>query len=322
MTLLYSDPRFRDHDTGGHPECSARIEQVAGWLERGGLLARCERPEWRPVSDQRLLLCHDAEYLAAVRALAARGGGRVEVDTVVSPASVDVAALGVGAACDAVERVVRGEAKRAFCAIRPPGHHAVREGAMGFCLFGNAAIAARVAVDELGLDRVLVVDWDVHHGNGTQAEFYNDPRVGFLSMHRWPFYPGTGAADETGTGDGLGTTVNLPVTMGTSRDRCTSLFARELGDLADKMRPQLVILSAGFDAHRTDPVGSLGWEVEDFVSLTQSVVDVAAAHCDGRLVSLLEGGYNPPVLAECVAAHLGELLDRDQAEASDAVATK
>jgi acetoin utilization deacetylase AcuC-like enzyme len=188
---------------------------------------------------------------------------------------------------------------------------------MGFCLLGNVAIAARVALDELGLDRVLVVDWDVHHGNGTQEAFYDDPRVGFLSIHRWPFYPGTGGEDETGAGDGLGWTRNLAVTMGTSRDRALSWFARELESFADKLRPQLVLVSAGFDAHRADPVGSLGWETEDFASLTQTVLDVAAAHAGGRLVSVLEGGYNPPVLADCVAAHLAVLLERDADEAAD-----
>lgn len=318
MTLLYYDPHFRRHETAGHPECPARIEQVIARLERGGQADRCRRPEWRPATDERLLRCHDAEYLDAVRALASRGGGRAEVDTVVSPASMDVAALGAGAVCDAVERVVRGEERRAFCAIRPPGHHALREGAMGFCLLGNVAIAARVALQELGLERVLIVDWDVHHGNGTQAEFYDDPRVGFFSAHRWPFYPGTGEASETGAGDGLGFTKNLPITMGTSRDRCTSQIARELTDFADKLRPQLVLLSAGFDAHATDPVGSLGWETEDFVSLTQTAIDLAAAHSEGRLVSVLEGGYNPPVLGECVAAHLNEFLERDEDEAQDA----
>ncbi|MEQ8849398.1 histone deacetylase [Botrimarina sp.] len=318
MTLFYYDPHFRRHETGGHPECPARIEQVIGRLERSGLAAACTRPEWRPASDERLLRLHDADYLEAVRALAARGGGRAEVDTVVSPMSVDVAALAAGAACDAVERVVRGEARRAFCAVRPPGHHALREGAMGFCLLGNVAIAASVAVEELGLDRVLVVDWDVHHGNGTQAAFWTDPRVGFLSIHRWPFYPGTGGEDETGSGDGLGSTRNLPVEMGVSRDRCLSWFARELEDFADRLRPQLVLVSAGFDAHRTDPIGSLGWETEDFAALTQSVLDVAAAHAGGRLVSVLEGGYNPPVLADCVALHLSELLERDADEARDA----
>jgi len=317
MTLLYSNPHFLRHETGQHPENASRLEQVTGRLERSGLAERCARPVWQGADDTRLTRVHTPEHLAKLRRLAAHGGGRAEVDTLVSPDSVDVASLAAGAACDAVERVVRGEDRRALCLVRPPGHHALPGGAMGFCLLGNVAIAARVALDELGLDRVLVVDWDVHHGNGTQAMFYEDPRVGFLSIHRWPFYPGSGAEDETGAGDGLGFTRNLPVTMGTSRDRALSWFARELESFADKLRPQLVLVSAGFDAHRTDPVGSLGWETEDFASLTQTVLDVAEAHAGGRLVSVLEGGYNPPVLADCVAAHLGELLERDADEASE-----
>ena len=180
---------------------------------------------------------------------------------------------------------------------------------MGFCLFNNIAVAARVALDEHALDRVLVVDWDVHHGNGTQDMFYADGRVGFLSIHRWPFYPGTGDSDETGTGAGLGATVNLPTKFGTSREAYIQKFSAELEKLAARVRPQLVLVSAGFDSHRADPIGSLGLEIEDFTALTQIVNDVAAVHAGGRIVSLLEGGYNPPVLADCVEAHLRELIN-------------
>jgi acetoin utilization deacetylase AcuC-like enzyme len=182
--------------------------------------------------------------------------------------------------------------------------------AMGFCLFNNVAIAARIAVDEFALDRVLIVDWDVHHGNGTQATFWEDPRVGFLSIHRWPFYPGTGLEDETGSGDGLGTTMNLPVPFGIPRQDYLSLFAAALERFAARIKPQMVFLSAGFDTHWRDPVGNLGLETEDFSPLTRLVLDCADTYAGGRLVSVLEGGYDPEALARCVQLHLAEMLAR------------
>jgi acetoin utilization deacetylase AcuC-like enzyme len=308
MTLLYYDPRFLDHDTGAHPESPRRLRQIASHLEETGLGAQCDLPTWQPATSEQLLRVHTQAHVDAVAALAARGGGSLDPDTVASAASFDVAKLAAGAACDAVARVLGGEEKTALCLVRPPGHHALANRAMGFCLLNNIAIAARCAVDEHAIDRVLIVDWDVHHGNGTQDLFYDDGRVGFLSIHRWPFYPGTGAADETGTGDGLGATRNVPVEFGTPRVQYHDLFRSSLEKFADDIRPQLVLVSAGFDSHREDPIGSLGLEVEDFAELTSIVRDVAATHADGRIVSVLEGGYNPPVLAECVATHLHGLL--------------
>ncbi|WP_228714570.1 histone deacetylase family protein [Posidoniimonas corsicana] len=309
VTLLYRHPDFLQHDTGRHPENAGRLRAIDERLDQSGLPGRCSTPEWAPATLQELLRVHTPGHLDALDALAHRGGGQVDSDTVVSPASMDVARLAAGAATDAVRRVVAGEDRTVLCIGRPPGHHATADRAMGFCLLNHAAIAAQAAVAEHGLDRVLIIDWDVHHGNGTQELFYGASHIGYFSIHRWPFWPGTGAADETGAGDGLGATRNLPVEMGESRDRFLSYFARELEAFADQIKPQLVVLSAGFDAHRADPVGSLGLETEDFVSLTQTVKDVAAAHAGDRLVSLLEGGYNAPVLAECVAVHLEELLD-------------
>jgi acetoin utilization deacetylase AcuC-like enzyme len=308
MTLLYYDPRFLDHDTGSHPERASRLQQVAARLESTGLMGQCPRPTWQPASRERLERIHEPGHVETVAAMAERGGGHLDPDTVVSPNSFDVARLAAGAACDAVDRVLAGEDKTALCLVRPPGHHALPERAMGFCLFSNVAIAASVARDEHQLDRVMVVDWDVHHGNGTQDIFYADGQVGFFSIHRWPFYPGTGDSDETGTGPGLGATVNLPVSFGTPRQTYRDAFAAELEKFADRFQPQLFFISAGFDSHRADPIGSLGLEVEDFADLTSIVRDVAAAHADGRIVSVLEGGYNPPVLAECVEAD-GQLID-------------
>ena len=308
VTLLYADARFLDHQTGSHPEAPVRLEAISARLASSGLADRCHRPTWEPVDDAQLLAVHEGDYLQSVADLCRRGGGRLDADTVASPASYDVARLAAGAVCDATRRVLAGEEASALCLGRPPGHHALADRAMGFCLVANVAVAAKLALDHFELDRVLVVDWDVHHGNGTQDLFYDDPRVGFFSIHRWPFWPGTGAVDETGHGDGLGATRNLPVTFGTSRRDYRARFADELTEFAARMKPQLVLVSAGFDSHAADPIGSLGLETEDFAELTNVVRAVAADHAQGRLVSVLEGGYNPPVLADCVAVHLEGLL--------------
>jgi acetoin utilization deacetylase AcuC-like enzyme len=311
MTLLYTDPIFLLHETGRHPERAERLRRVTARLAETGLDALCRRPEWQPISIERLARVHAPHYVAAVAQFAQRGGGHIEADTVVSPASFDVALRAAGAVCDAALRVVAGEDDRALCLVRPPGHHALQAGAMGFCLFNNVALAARTAIVEGRLDRVLVVDWDVHHGNGTQDAFWTDEQVGFFSIHRWPFYPGTGAADETGGGAGLGTTRNLPTAMGTTRQAYLDQFRTALEDFATRIKPQLVLISAGFDSHRLDPIGSLGLETEDFASLTQAVFDVAHSFAGGKVVSVLEGGYNVDVLADTVELHLREMM-RDE----------
>jgi len=308
MTLLYYDPRFLDHVTGKHPERPERLEHTMRHLERTGLAAQCGRPQWSAATLGRLHAVHSAEYIDGLCRFAAAGGGRIEEDTVVSSHSFEAAALAAGAACDATQRVVQGEDRTAFCLIRPPGHHALRNQAMGFCLVNNVAVAARLAIDELQLSRVLIVDWDVHHGNGTQAIFWDDPQVGYFSIHRWPFYPGTGRAEDIGGGAGRGATCNVPIEFGTSRRVQLEKFRTALNDFAATIDPQLVLISAGFDSHIDDPIGSLGWETEDFVSVTNDVQQVADRHAEGRIVSVLEGGYNCGVLAGCVEAHLGALL--------------
>ena len=310
MTLLYYDPLFLEHRTGTHPERPERLIQVVRQLERTGLALQCQKVAWEPIADTDLARIHGLGYAQKLQAYCATGGGRIEEDTVCSPRSYDAARLAAGAASDAVKRVVAGEDKQALCLVRPPGHHALADAPMGFCLFNNVAVAARTATGELGLNRVLVVDWDVHHGNGTQASFWSDPQVGFLSIHRWPFYPGTGRADETGTGDALGTKLNLPVELGLSREAYLDHFRRGVEHLAKKIKPELVLISAGFDAHADDPVGSLGLQTEDFGPLTDIVLDVADAYASGKVVSVLEGGYNTGILAGCVELHLQTLLAR------------
>jgi acetoin utilization deacetylase AcuC-like enzyme len=218
-----------------------------------------------------------------------------------------VALSAAGACCAAVDAVLAGQAKTALCLVRPPGHHATPRRAMGFCLFNNVALAARHALTNHQLNRVLIVDWDVHHGNGTQDLFYEDDQVFFLSAHRFPFWPGSGREDETGSGKGLGYTKNVPVRFGTPRKGYQDHFTQAVEAAATKIKPELVLISAGFDAHAQDPIGSLGLEVEDFGTLTDRVLDVAKVHSQGRVVSCLEGGYHLTRLAESVALHLEHL---------------
>ena len=310
MTLLYASPEFQQHLTGSLPEHPQRLRAIDAQLARSGLLPRCQQPAWQPATSAELERVHDPHYVEHLQRYAAAGGGRIEAETVLSERSYEVARLAAGAACDAVRRVVRGEDQTALCLSRPPGHHARPHDAMGFCLFNNVAVAAHAALAEQQHDRVLVVDWDVHHGNGTQDEFYEDEQVGFLSIHRYPFYPGTGAADETGRGRGLGTTVNVPVKFGTPLARFFELFQAGLEKISSRIKPQLVLVSAGFDAHKDDPIGSLELETDDFIELTKRVAAVADEHAGGKMVCLLEGGYNLEKLADSVAVHLRTLLER------------
>ncbi|MDP6444620.1 MAG: histone deacetylase [Pirellulaceae bacterium] len=313
MTLLYHDLRFLNHQTGRHPERPLRLTKVDQLLQKTGWPRRCQLIQWKPATAAQLARNHTEEYVKRVAAFCQQGGGQIEGDTVCSQESYQIARLAAGAACDAVGRVVKGERKNALCLVRPPGHHALQKNPMGFCLFNSIAVAARAALAEHQLNRVLVVDWDVHHGNGTQDAFWRDEQVAFISAHRFPFYPGSGDEDETGSGPGAGKTKNLPFRFGVSRSDFLARFESELTAFADKIRPELVLLSAGFDGHRQDPIGSLGLETEDYTSLTKAVCAVAAAHCEGKLVSLLEGGYNVDVLPHCVEKHIAELSANDPA---------
>jgi acetoin utilization deacetylase AcuC-like enzyme len=310
MALLYSDPIFLEHDTGAHPETAERLRAILARLDKSGVRTRCTPGSFTPLPESEVLALHDAEQVRGVRYLAETGGGRIDADTVVSRRSADVAFAAAGAAAAAVDAVLTGTDRTALCLVRPPGHHATPDRSMGFCLFNNVALAARHAQTRHGLDRVLIVDFDIHHGNGTQDIFYADPNVHFLSIHRYGhgFYPGTGAADETGTRPGLGATRNVPLPFGTPRPVYHDRFAHALEEMADRCRPQLVLVSAGFDAHRLDPIGNLGLEAEDYIRLTEQVLAVARTHAQGRLVSCLEGGYHWAATAEAVQAHLETLL--------------
>jgi acetoin utilization deacetylase AcuC-like enzyme len=310
MTLLYTDPLFLQHDTGLHPENPDRLRSITARLEKAGLASKCAPGSYQPLTEQAVAQVHDPKQVAAVKQLAEYGGGQIDADTVVSADSFQVALAAAGACVAAVDAVLQGTNRTALCLVRPPGHHATQTVSMGFCLFNNIALAAHHAQAAHHLTRLLIVDWDVHHGNGTQDIFYEDPQVMFFSIHRYGhgFYPGTGAESETGHGKGAGYTLNVPIRYGTPRKDYHARFSSALEKAAGKIKPELVLLSAGFDAHVRDPIGSLGLEAEDFAILTRQVLAIAKTHAQGRLVSCLEGGYHLDALAESVQAHLEELL--------------
>jgi acetoin utilization deacetylase AcuC-like enzyme len=308
MVTLFTDRRMLDHVTPSyHPERPERLQAILRHLDRTGLSHVCPSGRVREATREELSRVHDPVYLDEVAEFEARGGGPIDADTWMIDGSLGAALLAAGAAVEANSLVLEGERRRALCLVRPPGHHARRDEAMGFCFFNNVAVAAADSIARWGLERVLIVDFDVHHGNGTQEIFYEDPRVAYLSIHRYPFYPGTGGESETGARDGLGFTKNIPLPFGISRADFHAAFRNGLEHLADKVRPELVLISAGFDAHAEDPIGGLGLEVEDFETLTHEIVDVAETHAGGRIVSILEGGYNVAILAGCVAVHLESL---------------
>ncbi len=294
---------------GGLPENPETKRRLRNLIEVTGLLRHLSLQGAEPASTAELLRVHPESYLQAFKALSDAGGGELGLRTPFGKGGYEIAALSAGLATAALRAVLSGEVRNAYALSRPPGHHCTADFPNGFCLLNNIAVAIRAAQAEGRAQRVAVVDWDVHHGNGSEAIFWEDPRVGFFSIHRWPFYPGTGDVDETGGGAGLGTTANVPVRYGTTRAAYLESFRHHLGGFADRFRPQLVLVSAGFDAHAEDPVGSLDLETEDFITLTQSVKNIATAHAEGRLVSVLEGGYNTGILAGCVEVHLRAMIN-------------
>jgi acetoin utilization deacetylase AcuC-like enzyme len=306
-TALVYEPAFLTHQTGHHPENPERLRVIISALQQDDALwTRLKHLSPRQVSDDDIMRCHSFRLIEQIRSLCERNVPFVDLDTAICAKSFDVAKLAAGAATVAVDEVFN-DARNAIALVRPPGHHATSNRAMGFCLFNNVAIAARYAQVHYGADRVLIIDWDVHHGNGTQEIFYHDPSVFYLSTHQYPYYPGTGSAGERGLDKGEGTTLNIPLSEGTSATTHREAFTEALTAIEKTFPPDLIIVSAGFDSRRGDPLGGLMLEDADFYEMTRQVMDMADRHAAGRVVSVLEGGYNLDTLGETVRTHLTAL---------------
>jgi acetoin utilization deacetylase AcuC-like enzyme len=304
-TLYYSHPDFLLHDTDtGHPECAERLKCIAAALsapEFSGLI-RTLPPMG---NEQQIRLIHSQHHIdTVIKAVPKQGHYYLDADTVVSPGSKNAAFRAVGAVCDAVDQIMAGQADHAFCAVRPPGHHAEPDRAMGFCLFNNVAIAAEYARTHYRLERIAIVDFDVHHGNGTQAAFYRQPQVLYASSHEMPHYPGTGYPSETGVGN----IINVPLLAGDNGAHFRQKYQASILPEINKFKPELILISAGFDAHQEDPLAGINLLEADYRWITDELLAIAYLHCKGRIISVLEGGYHLHALAASVSIHVKTLL--------------
>ncbi len=314
VTTVYSThPLYVEHTLADHPEFAGRIKSVWQELDSAGLTARMQLLTPDPADDELILKLHTRHYLENLKWVVGAHQDMVLLnpDTYFGPMSLDIARLAVGGVVQAVDEVVVGRATNALAVVRPPGHHAVSDNAMGFCIFGNVALAAHHACTTNALERVMIVDYDVHHGNGTQALLYDDPNTLFVSLHQYPFYPGTGALQEIGSRAGMGYTVNIPLNAGHGDQNYTTIFREIIWPLADRYKPQLLVVSAGFDAHWDDPLAHMNLSLTGYAYLTRELIAMAEKHCDGKIVFVLEGGYNLQALAHGVRNVAHALLGDD-----------
>lgn len=296
-TAYVYHPIYLEHNQPGHPENARRLERILEVLDERGLRDRLPLLEPRPATEEELLRVHTERHLQRVREVAERGGGYLDPDTYVSPRSYEAALMAAGGVVQAVDDVLTGEVGNAFALVRPPGHHAKRERAMGFCLLNNVAIAARAALAHDDIERVFIADFDVHHGNGTASLFESDPSVFYFSTHQYPYYPGTGAKAEVGTGAGAGTTLNVPLPTNVGDEGYGRIFEALVRPLNARFNPDLMLVSAGFDGHWNDPLAHMALSLSGYAQMARDLVDMADELCGGRIVFTLEGGYRLDALA-------------------------
>ena len=305
-------PQYLKHDTEPHPENPGRLQAIQKKIESSEIYPHLIFPEPRHATDDELAANHDFSHIKHVRDSCRNGVQNLDGDTVICPDSWDAAILSAGAGLTAIDQIITGKINNAFTAVRPPGHHAEKDRAMGFCLFNNVAVAARYAIQKHSLNRIFIFDWDVHHGNGTQHSFYSDPTVYYSSVHQYPFYPGTGSEDETGSGDGLGSTLNFPLDAFTGDSVYLNIIKNKLIPEVQSFRPDLIIISAGFDAHKDDPLAQMRVSSVCYGKMTSLILKAAKEVCGGRLVSMLEGGYNHSALADSVLEHINVLITESE----------
>lgn len=310
------DPIYLDHHTENHPESPERLSAIIDHLRAEGILDELVRIAPRKATVEELLTVHSDRHIDKVDQVSRRGDSDIEIDTQVSRRSYEVALWAVGGVIRAVEEVVAGNVDSAFALVRPPGHHATRTEAMGFCLFNNIAVAARYALNHLGIKRILIADYDVHHGNGTSDAFYADDSVLYFSTHQSPYYPGTGDADEIGYGRGVGYTINVPLPPHVGDEGYARVFQEILVPAARRFKPELILVSAGFDAHAADPLASMDLSTAGYANLARCLKSLANELCQGRLVFALEGGYDLKAQAASVAATFSVLMNRPVADAA------
>ena len=303
------DPIYLEHDLRGHPENQQRLKTVMRLLEDHGTLRRLAHIPAVPITAERLERVHARRYIEHVHRVAQQGGGHLDMDTYVRPASYDAALMAAGGLVEATRAVLEGQVDNAFALVRPPGHHALQDRGMGFCLFNNVAVAAHYALEESGLDRVLIVDFDVHHGNGTQDTFESDPKVMYISTHQYPHYPGTGHWRETGRGAGTGGIVNIPLRGGVGDRGFARIFEEIVGPAAWRFQPQLILVSAGYDAHWDDPLANMLLSVSGYAGVARALTELAQDLCQGKIVFTLEGGYHLTALAYAILTAFAVLLN-------------